>query len=278
MRRELEKILPGLIIVAALVLAGCTTPGPAQTGPAGSTGGGPVGTSWVLVSMPGAGRNLTPVPSRPPVTLEFRDASTLDGSGGCNEYGASYEAEAQRINITGIVSTQRSCADPAVAGREATYLGLLARVRFYRIGGNSLRFFDADGNELLDFVGSAPEPDQLMTGSWALDSMALGPGAAVPVLAGTEIDATFGSTGLLTGSSGCNLYFARYTASGASLTIGLLATSKNSCSNPPGIMDQEKTYLSLLAEVAGYEFQGNQLVLVDNSGNGLLWFEPGPGS
>ncbi len=86
--------------MAAVLLAGCTTTGPAQTGASGNPGGGLAGTSWVLVSMPGAGRNLTAVPSQPPVTLEFRDASTLDGSGGCNQYGASYETEAQRINIS----------------------------------------------------------------------------------------------------------------------------------------------------------------------------------
>jgi len=264
--------------VAAVLLAGCTTTGPAQTGASGNPGGGLAGTSWVLVSMPGAGRNLTAVPSQPPVTLEFRDASTLDGSGGCNQYGASYETEAQRINISGIVSTLRSCADLAVDDRESAYLGLLATARYYRINGGSLRFLDGEGNELLDFVSTAPEPAQLMTGSWVLDSMAPGPGAGLPVLTGTQIDATFGANGLLTGSSGCNLYFARYSVTGASLAIGLLATSKNSCSGPPGIMSQEQSYLSLLPQVAGYDIEGNQLVLLDNSGNGLLWFEPGPGS
>ena len=272
----MQRILPGFLVLAVL-LAGCSTPGPAQTGPPANPGGGPAGTSWVLVSMPDAGGNLTPVPSRLPITLEFRDSSTLGGSGGCNQYGASYATEAQRINITGIVSTLRSCADPAAGDRESAYLGLLARVRFYRIDGESLRFFDGEGAELLDFAGAVPEPAELMTGSWVLDSMALGPGAVAPVLAGTEIDATFRDDGLLTGSSGCNLYFARYSATGGSLAIGLLATSKNSCSDPPGIVDQEKSYLSLLSQVTGYDFQGDQLVLTDTSGNGLLWFGPGPG-
>jgi len=273
-RGDLQKILAGLVVAAAVLLAGCTT-GPAQTGTAGSTVGGPAGTSWLLVSMLDGGGNLTEVSSQPPVTLEFRDASILDGSGGCNQYGASYGTEGQRINITGIVSTFRYCADTAVDDRESTYLGLLAKVRLYRIDGDSLRFFDAEGTGLLAFVS---ESDQLMTGSWVLDSMVSGTGVITPVLAGTEIDATFGSDGSLSGSSGCNLYFARYTTTGTSLTINLLATTRTSCTGPAGIMDQERSFLSVLSQVAGYDIEGDRLVLLDSSGNGILWFQPGPGS
>jgi heat shock protein HslJ len=42
-------------------------------------------------------------------------------------------------------------------------------------------------------------------------------------------------------------------------------------------MGQEQSFLSLLALAAGYSIEGNELVLVDNGGNNLLWFQPGGG-
>jgi heat shock protein HslJ len=272
----LLKIPAVLFAAAAILVAGCIASGPAPASP-GEGGTDPTGTSWVLLSMLDAGGNLTPVPADPPVTLEFRNTGTLGGSAGCNRYGGSYERHGIRINITGVTSTLMYCADTGVNNREAAYLGLLGRARFVRIDGDSLRFFDGEGGDLLAFTRAGPSSAQLMAGRWVLNSMASGTGGVTPVLAGTQIDAMFGSDGSLSGSAGCNLYFARYTASGASLTIGSVAATKKSCTIPAGIMGQEQSFLSLLALAAGYSIEGNELVLVDNGGNNLLWFQPGGG-
>jgi len=273
----LRRILPGLLVLAVL-LAGCTSAGPGQPGTGPSSGADLTGTSWVLVSMVDGGVNMTGVPAGPPVTLEFRDSSTLGGSGGCNEYGASYATNGIRINITRLASTLMYCADTGVDSRETAYFGILAKVRYFRVDGDSLRFFGADGGDLLAYVRAASESGELETGRWVLDSMASGTGAVTSVLAGTQIDAAFGSDGSVSGSAGCNLYSGRYAVSDTSLSIGAVVATKKSCAGPAGIMDQEQSFLSDLGRAAGFSISGNELVLYDAGGNPLLWFQPGPGS
>ncbi|HXW98520.1 MAG TPA: META domain-containing protein [Methanomicrobiales archaeon] len=269
----MPRALAALLIAAAVLLAGC-----ASTGPSSSPGGDLVGTSWVLASMVDAGGNLTAVPAQTPMTLEFRDSSTLGGSAGCNQYGASYATNGIRVNITRIASTLRYCTDTGVDSRETTFLGILPRVRYFRVDGDSLRFFDAGGGDLLAFVRAASGSAQLTAGKWVLDSMASGTGGVTSVLVGTQVDAAFASDGTLSGSGGCNLYFGRYTVSGTSLSVGAVVATKKSCATPAGIMDQEQAFLSDLGRVAGYSIDGNELVLSDAGGNTLLSFQPGPGS
>ncbi|MDD1664451.1 MAG: META domain-containing protein, partial [Methanomicrobiales archaeon] len=105
--------LAGLAVLAGLLVAACVTPGPVGPG----NGGDLPGTSWVLSSMPGANGAMMPVPSRPQVTLQFRDGGSLGGSGGCNLFGGSYRTDAGRINISQLFSTLRYCEEAGVSDR-----------------------------------------------------------------------------------------------------------------------------------------------------------------
>jgi len=273
----LERLLIGLAVLAALLLAGCTATAPPGPGTGGGGGAGPAGTSWVLVSVPGVGGNLTPVPATPAITLDFRDAATLGGSGGCNQYGGSYTTTGIRINITRLVSTLMYCTDTGVDERESAYLGFLGGARFFRIDGDSLRFFDGNGTELLTFIRAVPASPLPLAGTrWVLGSIATGSGGVSSVIAGTEIDATFAADGSVSGSAGCNTYLSLYTTDGASLTLGTVGTTKKYCGQPPGVMEQEQTFITLLGEVRSYTFDGDQLVLMDAGGNELLRFGAGP--
>jgi len=278
-RTDLQKFLAGLVVVAAVLLAGCTSPGPVNTGPVNSTGTDPAGTSWVLSSMLDAGGNLVNVPARPPVTLEFRDKAALGGSGGCNLYGESYERNGLRITIGQVFSTLRYCEEAGVSERESAYLGLLGEVRMYRIEGDSLRFFDGGGSGVLVFTRALPVASLPLAGTpWVLKSLASGKDAVTSVMAGTRIDAVFTENGTVSGSCGCNQYFASYTAAGSSLTLGPVGSTKKYCGEPAGIMGQEQAFLSLLSRAGGYKIEGDQLELVDTEGKGLLWFGAGTGS
>ncbi|MDD1668764.1 MAG: META domain-containing protein, partial [Methanomicrobiales archaeon] len=220
--------------------------------------------------------NMMNVPARPAVTLEFRDGGTLGGSGGCNLFGGSYERKGPAIDISQLFSTLRYCEEAGVSDRESTYFRLLGEVRMYRIEGNSLRFFDGARTEVLIFTRAPPVSPLPLAGThWVLESMASGEGAVTSVMAGTGIDATFTENGSVSGSAGCNRYFASYTVAGSSLTLGPAGATKMFCTEPSGIMVQEQAFLSLLARVTGYEMKGDQLLLRDATGNGLLWFRPG---
>jgi len=269
----LRRTLAGLVVVAALLLAGCISSGPVQPGPGGENGADPTGTSWVLSSIRDAGGNLMKVPALPPVTLEFREGESLGGSGGCNQYGGSYERNGSRITIGQIFSTLMYCEEAGVSERESAYLGLLGGIRMYRIEGDSLRFFDGVGAEVLVFTRASPVASLPLTGTpWGLESLASGKDAVGSLIAGTRIDAVFTGNGSVSGSAGCNQYFASYTTAGSSLTLGPVGSTKMFCGAPAGIMGQEQAFLSLLTRVSRYEIEGDRLVLVDAEGTGLLWF------
>lgn len=269
-----KGILAGLAVVAALLVAACVTPGPV-----GDHGGDLSGTSWVLSSMPGANGATMPVPSRPQVTLQFRDGGSLGGSGGCNLFGGSYRTDGNRINISQLYSTLMYCEEAGVSERESAYFRILGEARTYRIEGDSLRFFDGAGAGILVFTRApSPVPLPLSGTHWVLESISSGEGAVSSVMAGTRLDAVFTENGSVSGSAGCNGYFASYTAAGSSLDLGPVGATKKFCTEPSGIMIQEQAFLSLLARVTGYGITGDQLVLRDSGGNGLLWFRGETGS
>ena len=116
--------------------------------------------------------------------------------------------------------------------------------------------------------GSSPSLDDT---SWALESY--GPqGATQVLLADTEITAEFdGSEATLTGSAGCNTYFADYAVEGSDLTLSALAWTERACQEPEGVMDQEMAYLGVLGMVDRFEVDDTKLRLFYSGG--VLVFE-----
>lgn len=57
------------------------------------------------------------------------------------------------------------------------------------------------------------------------------------IIEGTEITATFNSAeGEVSGSAGCNTYFARYEVEGGKLSISEIAATEMACLSPEGII------------------------------------------
>ena len=107
--------------------------------------------------------------------------------------------------------------------------------------------------------------------SWVLESY--GPlGSTQALLADTEITAEFdGSEAKLSGSAGCNSYFADYAVEGSELTLSTLAWTERGCQGPQGVMGQEQTYLTALGSVDRFEVDDTTLRLFYPGG--LLVFE-----
>ena len=65
-------------------------------------------------------------------------------------------------------------------------------------------------------------------------------GNLISIIEETEITATFNSgKGEVSGSAGCNTFFAGYEVSGVDLSIFELAYTEMACMSPEGIMEQE---------------------------------------
>jgi heat shock protein HslJ len=110
-----------------------------------------------------------------------------------------------------------------------------------------------------------PQPGEL-GGSWSLVSL-----DGSPLIPGTTITASF-SNGRVTGVAGCNQYFASYSTSGASLSIGNAGSTEMYCTSPEGVSEQETLYLSLLPKASSFALENERLVIRDSSKNSILVF------
>ena len=110
------------------------------------------------------------------------------------------------------------------------------------------------------------KPPRLEGTSWVLTSL-----DGSPPIAGTEITATFGNDRRVSGSAGCNRYTGAYDASGPSIEVGPLASTRMYCPTP-GVMEQEQRYLVTLEASTLAAVEGDQLLLADAGGTREILF------
>jgi heat shock protein HslJ len=92
------------------------------------------------------------------------------------------------------------------------------------------------------------------------------------ILEGTEITTTFDKgKGEVSGSGGCNTYFASYEINGNNLSISNLAWTERACLSPEGIMEQEQEFLSLLGEAASFQADDTSLTITCSNGRQLYF-------
>lgn len=128
--------------------------------------------------------------------------------------------------------------------------------------------------EVMVNVLPVPEAGLPLQGpNWVLQSYFDGTGAMLSVLPGSQVTAVFGTDNKLNGSAGCNTYNADYATSGETLTIGAITSGRISCSDPPGIMEQEQAYLNLLPSAAAYSTTPLALEIRDAQGRLIIIFE-----
>ena len=118
-------------------------------------------------------------------------------------------------------------------------------------------------------IGCASEaPPNFEGTSWKLDTYLSNTDHLVSPISSTKLTLEF-KDGRISGSSGCNSFFANYDVEGKSMSFGLMGATKMFCSNP-GVMEQEQTYLSRLESIKSYKLEGNKLSLIDGNGKTVL--------
>jgi heat shock protein HslJ len=267
-RHAVLSCILGTFLLLAPLLAGCSAPMDEGMAP-----GNLEGTSWDLVSYLGAKGTTENILPNTRITAQFSSGGSLGGSAGCNHYFGEYTLGGGSLTVRSIGSTLMACLDPGVMEQEARYLSLLGSAARFRLEGDRLVLSDASGTVLLTYERERPPLPLPLTGtSWVLESISAGNGAVSSVIAGTEIDALFLEAGRVTGSAGCNQYFADFNRTGNSLTFGPVGSTKMYCGEPGGRMEQEQAYLTLLGAVAGYEIGGGRLILKDARGSEVLTY------
>jgi heat shock protein HslJ len=110
-----------------------------------------------------------------------------------------------------------------------------------------------------------------MQANWTLESYADSAGTLVPVHNGTHVSAVFGSDGKVSGSAGCNRYYADYTVRDFAISISPPVSTEIFCMDMR-VMQQESDYLTDLPGVAELRISETYLKLYDTSGKPVLVF------
>ncbi len=229
------------------------------------------GPTWRLVGVVHADGEMQTVPDGVEATATFA-AGAVSGSGGCNRFTAGYTVEGDRLTIERGASTMMACPEPQ-ATVEMAFMAALEATKTHRIKDGQLAWLDAEGREIATFK---PLKHAALTGAtWRAIFYNNGRGAAVSVLDGSTITATFGADGQVSGSAGCNRYHAAYSVKESSITIQAPATTRMACSEPEGVMQQEQEYLNALPTAATYAIQGQRLELRTAEGALVASFQTG---
>jgi heat shock protein HslJ len=257
----LPLLAAAMILIPLLLAAGCTGQAP---------GPGLSGTGWTLTGYILNGTTVQ-VLGGSTVTLNFGNDGQITGTAGCNHYFASFEVKEAAISIGQAGSTEMYCGTPGVMDQESAYLTLLGQATTIAVDNDRLTLADAKGSIILTFTRTVPPATEPLVGTnWTLDSFHTAD-AVSSGISGTNITAVFSDDGRVTGSAGCNRYFAQYTMTATSLSISGIGSTKMYCTTP-GVMQQETTYLASLDLVKTFTIKGNRLTVSDAKGTPVLSF------
>jgi heat shock protein HslJ len=251
-RRRVRKALPVLVVGAVSAAVLTVTAATAVASARGVAASPVTGEIWVLVTL--AGR--APLKGTE-LTTEFTSKHRASGSAGCNRYTGTYKMSGSTIRILPLATTRKACADP-IERQETAFLKALSRARSFAVSGGTLTLKSAGGQGLATFKA---QTQGLAGTSWDVLAYNNGKQAVVTALAATKLTAVFGKSGSLTGFAGCNDYNASYKATAPKISIGAVASTKKHCEEPPGVGEQETSYLAALETAATYRVEGSRLEL-----------------
>jgi len=213
--------------------------------------------------LPGSSWNLTALNGGAPIagtfiTLNFDENPAVFGSDGCNNYRTTVTVDGDNIEFAQPGAATLMACDEPVMSQATAYQEALAAAETFTATSEELVLMDGAGNELATFAVASQE---LSSTSWIVISYNNGREAVVSVINGTEITASFGDDGQVSGTAGCNNYFASYEADAeaGTITIGQAGSTMMACAEPEGIMEQEQGYLAALATAATYRIEANTL-------------------
>jgi heat shock protein HslJ len=222
-----------------------------------------VGKTWQWVSLTDP-QGVTAVSNPENYTILFNEDGTAAIRADCNQVAATYTSEGSSLSIALGPTTAAACGPESL---DQVFLNGLsnAAIIFFEEG-DLFMDMQADGGTLRFQAasGTAPIPPSDPDGSGAVNFtlVSFGPsGAEEPILSGSTITATFGDTAV-SGSAGCNDYSATLTPVDDYFTVGPIATTRQLCNEPEGIMEQEAAYLAALAATSGYQWEQDENTLV----------------
>ena len=225
-------------------------------------------TQWRLFVL-----NGEDVPEELTVTLTLSPGDetsegTAFGSSGCNRYSGTYTMEADQLTINILILSAMMC-DFGMETEDA-FLAALQGDLTYQIQYNRL-VLSSDTSTLV-FLGEKPT----LSGNWRVNTLG-DPQNPVEVTFEQTVLAQFDmadgdNTGLLTGTTACNEFTARYFVDQNFITIGVQEmVDLNQCQSASEV---DTEFFEALENAATYEFSRGSLLLRDGEGNQIVEFAP----
>jgi putative lipoprotein len=104
-----------------------------------------IDTKWELISINGN----DPLEGTT-VTLNVTSARVFRGNGGCNDYGAEYQADGGSISVSNLQYTEVGCTDPAgVMEQEQQYFTMVNAASSLTVEGGKLQMTTSSGDTLI---------------------------------------------------------------------------------------------------------------------------------
>jgi heat shock protein HslJ len=193
-------------------------------------------------------------------TLTFLDNGLYNVQADCNQGSGAYTVDGSQLTLQPGPMTAAACPPDS---QDTVFLQDLGRAVTYVFDGDKLVLNLAMDSGKMVF---GPQPPMTLTGpAWQVLSVNNGRGAVVSVLPETQLNATFGEGGIVSGNTGCNMYRGLYTAADATIAFSPLITTRRACRSAAAAA-QEQAFLAALGASTRYEFLGDRLTLRDDAG------------
>jgi heat shock protein HslJ len=210
---------------------------------------------WVSTTDPAQGTLAVNDPSR--YVILFNEDGTAMIQADCNTVQATYTVDGSSISITQGPSTMAACPPDSL---DSQFLSQLSNAAIYFIEGGNLFLDQAADSGTMRFVPQGtppPDPDAPAGEGEGLTFYLVSYGpqdAPQSLIPGTQITASFADD-VVTGNAGCNNYSGALTPVSDYFEVGPIVTTRQFCSEPAGVMEQEQAYLTALEATGGYEWE-----------------------
>jgi heat shock protein HslJ len=92
------------------------------------------------------------------ITALLSEDGQMSGSAGCNTYRTSYQVSGDAFGAGPVALTRKMCGQPeGIMDQENAYVAALESVATYRIQGDVLEMWDANGSRALAFAAGSRE-------------------------------------------------------------------------------------------------------------------------
>jgi putative lipoprotein len=109
-------------------------------------------TYWKLIQL--GEKPVSAADQQREPNLIFHTAENrVTGSGGCNRFTGTYMADSHALHFNGVASTQMACIQGMAT--EMAFLGMLDKVRTWKVTNQQLELYDASDKLLARFTAQA---------------------------------------------------------------------------------------------------------------------------